>query len=223
MKEMIITIDGPAGAGKSTVSRMLAQRLGYRYIDTGALYRGIAFKADKDGVSADDDKGLEKLCLDIKLEFSAIKEDSMLILDKEDITDKIRTSKITMLSSSISAKPVVRSCLLNIQREMGIDKNAVFEGRDMGTVVFPEADIKFFLDASVKQRALRRYLQYKENGGDPLEKIEKNIIARDLADTNRKNAPLKMAEDAFFIDSTNRLPDKIVEIMISHIKSKGAL
>jgi cytidylate kinase len=166
MKKLLITIDGPAGAGKTTVSRALADRLGYRYIDTGALYRGVALAAEIQGVDPQNDDDLKQLCRNLDLTFVRNKEGLGLILNGENISDRIRTPEITMLASAISARPVVREFLLDLQKELGREKAAVFEGRDMGTVVFPDADLKFFLDASTRTRAQRRFAEQKANSSE---------------------------------------------------------
>ncbi|MBU4011869.1 MAG: (d)CMP kinase, partial [Proteobacteria bacterium] len=157
MKRLLITIDGPAGAGKTTVSRELADRLGYKYIDTGALYRGVAFEARYAMVGQDDDIGLENLCNTLNLNFVKDERGLRLLSNNSDITDQIRTPEISMMASAVSARPVVRKYLLGLQRNLGREKGVVFEGRDMGTVVFPDADKKFYLDASPRVRAIRRY------------------------------------------------------------------
>ena len=175
---LLITIDGPAGAGKTTVSRTLSQRLGYRYIDTGALYRGIALAVDDAGIKTDDDEALASLCGQIVLDFQLLGDDLRLMLNEKDISDQIRSPRITMLASAVSARPVVRRFLLDIQRTLGAAKKAVFEGRDMGTVVFPDADVKFFLDADPNIRAQRRYeeLQHKQGPGPTLQERGKTDL-----------------------------------------------
>lgn len=217
MKSLLITIDGPAGAGKTTVSRSLAKRLAYRYIDTGALYRGVAFEAKAKGLSHDDDAGLEKLCKFMDLKFVFAEEGSHLFSNNKDITDQIRNPEISMFASAVSARPVVRRYLLDLQRHMGAGKGVVFEGRDIGTVVFPDADIKFFLDASRKTRALRRYKELSSKTSITIEEIEQDINQRDENDSTRSLAPLKPAEDAIIVDSTDLSADEVVEIMLSHI------
>src|SRR6056297_2625881 len=149
MKKLLVTIDGPAGAGKTTVSRRLAEALGYAYVDTGALYRGVAYAAGQQGIAPDDDKALAQLCAALTLEVRPTAAGSRLYADGVDISDFIRTPEMSMMASAVSARPVVREALLSIQRRLGAKKNAVFEGRDMGTVVFPDADIKFFLTAAL--------------------------------------------------------------------------
>ncbi len=220
MKSLLITIDGPAGAGKTTVSRSLAKRLGYRYIDTGALYRGVAFEAKSKGLSHDDDAGLENLCVSLDLKFVFAEEGSRLFSNNKNITDQIRNPEISMLASAVSARPVARRYLLGLQRDMGAEKGVVFEGRDMGTVVFPGADIKFFLDASRKTRALRRYEELSSKTSLTIEEIEQDINCRDENDRTRSLAPLKAADDAIIIDSTDLSADEVVELMLSHIDRK---
>ena len=217
MKRLLITIDGPSGAGKTTVSRILADRLGYRYIDTGALYRGVALAAVSSGLNPDDDNGLEKLCNTLKISFVLDKKGLRIILNDSDITDQIRTPEITMFASAVSARPVVRSFLLNLQRDLGRKKGVVFEGRDMGTVVFPSADVKFFLDASPKIRAKRRYKELKSINPQPLEAVERDMDRRDKDDSTRDLAPLKPAEDAIRIDSTDISIETVVKRMATII------
>ena len=217
MKRLLITIDGPSGAGKTTVSRILADRLGYKYIDTGALYRGVALAAISSGLNPDDDNGLEKLCNTLKISFVLDEKGLRLVLNDSDITDQIRTPEITMFASAVSARPVVRSFLLNLQRDLGREKGVVFEGRDMGTVVFPDADVKFFLDASPKIRAKRRYKELKSINPQPLEAVERDMDRRDKNDSTRDLAPLKPAEDAIRIDSTNLSIKIVVERMATII------
>jgi cytidylate kinase len=217
MKKLLITIDGPAGAGKTTVSRTLADRLGYRYIDTGALYRAVALAVKRRGCSPENDAEIKRVCAEIELTFVQKKEGWCLFLNREDIADRIRTADITMLASAISARPVVREYLLDLQRNLGKEKAAVFEGRDMGTVVFPEADLKFFLDASTQARALRRYGELKSNSTQTLEEVGLDIQRRDHNDSTRELAPLKAAQDAIMVDSTDLSVAEVVELMISHI------
>lgn len=221
-RPLLITIDGPAGAGKTTVSRTLARRLGYRYIDTGALYRGIALAAHRAAIGADDDDGLSGLCGQIDLDFKFSGDDLRLMLNDEDVSDLIRTPEITMMASAVSARPVVRQHLLDIQRAFAAAKKAVFEGRDMGTVVFPDADIKFFLDADPTIRANRRYeeLKTKKKSHPSRDEVAKDMARRDKNDSTRKTAPLKPAPDAIRIDSTPMAVDEVVAAMLDYISKK---
>ncbi len=218
MKPLVITIDGPAGSGKTTVSKALADRLGYRYVDTGALYRGVAFEAREKDVGPDDDAGLERLCRSLDIELVLNEKGLRLLSHNRDISGQIRIPEITMLASAVSARPVVRKYLLGLQREMGRGKKVVFEGRDMGTVVFPEADVKFFLSASAEKRARRRYLETAAKSSQTLEEVEKEMKHRDDNDSSRDLAPLKPAEDAVIIDSTELTVEDVVQKMLSTIE-----
>ncbi len=217
-KKLLITIDGPAGAGKTTVSRELADRLGYRYIDTGALYRGVALAAQSRKTDPQNDAELELLCSELKLDFIRNDKGLRLLSNGADISDLIRTPEITMLASAVSARPVVRHYLLELQRKLGKEKAAVFEGRDMGTVVFPDADIKFFLNASTRERAERRFNELKTNSSQTLDEVQRDIQQRDKNDSTRAVAPLKPAGDAIVIDSTDLTVSQVVERMLSHIE-----
>jgi len=211
---LLITIDGPAGAGKTTVSKMLARELGYRYLDTGALYRAVAYEVSAAGIRPDDDSGLEYVCDHLRLN---VKE-NRLVSNGIDISDRIRSPEISMLASSVSARPMVRKALLDIQRKIGRAGGLVAEGRDMGTVVFPEADLKFFLDATVRQRAFRRYEQYDNGSGQTFEQIEQDIRRRDKNDSSRDIAPLKPADDAVNIDSTTMTARQVVDLMMARVR-----
>lgn len=219
VKKLLITIDGPAGAGKTTVSRLLAGRLGYRYIDTGALYRGVAVAASRRTIDPQDDAALGRLLEGIDLNFQPHESGQRLTVGGEDITEDIRIPEISMLASTVSARPVVRAYLLKIQRELGRQKGAVFEGRDMGTVVFPEAEVKFFLSASEATRALRRFAEIQTKTGTSLEEVERDMRRRDEQDSTRALAPLTPAADAIRIDSTGLSIERVVEQMLAHVKS----
>jgi len=220
MKKLLITIDGPAGAGKTTVSRALADRLDYRYIDTGALYRGVALAVQSGGIDPQNEDELKQLCRDLDLTFVRGREGLRLVLNGEDITDHIRTPGITMLASAVSARPVVREFLFDLQRDLGREKAAVFEGRDMGTVVFPDADLKFYLDAAAHTRARRRYEEQKSKSSQTLDEVARDIRQRDTNDSNRELAPLKPAADAIIINSNELNADQVVDLMISYVRKQ---
>ncbi len=197
---------------------MLAERLGYRYIDTGALYRGVAHEVKSAGLRAEDDAGLEKLCNHIQLSFPRIKGETHLFSGNNDITRKIRTPEISLLASAVSARPVVRAYLLKLQRALGDQKGAVFEGRDMGTVVFPDADLKFFLDAPPEIRAMRRYREMEGQSSQSLQDVKRDMQRRDKNDRTRDAAPLKAARDAIVIDSNKQSASEVVDLMLSYIR-----
>lgn len=218
-RAMIVTIDGPAGAGKTSVSKLLALKLGYRYMDTGALYRAVAVAAVEAGVPSDDDAALADLCRRITLDLQDGEQGLRVFLNQKDITDQIRTPEISMMASAVSARPVVRAFLLDTQRDLGAQGGIVAEGRDMGTVVFPQAEAKFFLEADSGIRARRRYEELKVRSATPpaLATVEKEMALRDHNDATRALAPLQAAADAIVIDSTHLTPDEVVSRMIDHI------
>lgn len=217
MKPLLITIDGPAGAGKTTISKILAEKLGYRYLDTGALYRAVALEVIENHVPPDHDEQLAILCQNLDIRWVHQEGVPRLICNGKDITDRIRTEKISMMASRVSANPIVRQKLLNLQRKMGENKGMVAEGRDMGTVVFANADIKFFLDADPQTRAIRRYNEIEPQDASTFEQVEKQIRQRDQNDSSRQLAPLKAAQDAICIDSTTLSIKQVVEQMLDHI------
>lgn len=217
-KRFIITIDGPAGAGKSTVSKILAKKLGYIYLDTGALYRGVAYKAIKLKISSDDVFKLSDLCSDTKITLRNMDSQMRVYVDGEDVEEKIRTEEVGMAASKISAFAVVRKKLLDLQREAGMNGGIVAEGRDMGSVVFPHADYKFYLDASTGERINRRHRELLLKGiSTEHELIQKDMLARDEQDKKREIAPLKTPDGAIMIYSDNLSIQEVVDKIISHV------
>lgn len=223
-RKLVITIDGPAGAGKSTISKMLATSLGYIYLDTGAMYRAVAVLARRAGQANPlNETLLEKICSGLDLKFVNDNGKLRLLANGGDITEEIRKPEITSLASAVSAKAIVRERLTKIQREMGGRGGVVLEGRDMGTVVFPDADVKFFLDASPEIRSQRRYMELKAKGeGVTFDEVHEQMLVRDSNDQSRQLAPLKPAADAIVVDSSNLQIEEIVQLMLDHIHAKRA-
>ena len=217
----IIAIDGPAGSGKSTVSRLLAKELDLFYLDTGAMYRAVALQAKRRGIEFNDGKRLMELCRNLDLDFRKDGESTKLYLGGEDISLAIRGPEIDMLSSRISAMKEVREAMTELQRQIGKNGGLVAEGRDMGTVVFPDADYKFFITASPQVRAERRYRERIERG-ESISKaeVERELRKRDHQDKTRSIAPLRPAKDAEVIDTTTLNPDQVVEKILMNIKNE---
>lgn len=217
-----IAIDGPAGAGKSSIAKALSKRLGYIYIDTGAMYRAVALFFVENNVSDGTDSRIESL-LD-KLEISIKYEDGAqkVILNGEDVTGKLRLEEIGKLASKFSAIGSVREKLVALQRKLAQKENVVMDGRDIGTVVLPNADLKIYLSASSKVRAKRRYLELLEKGYTDLDinEIEDEIIKRDEADMNREISPLKQADDAYYLDSSDMTLEEVVSKILSMVKEE---
>lgn len=225
MRPLIVAIDGPAGAGKSTVSKLLARRLGLSFVDTGALYRTVALSARRQGIATEDDAGLTALLGRIGISFRATGEDNRVFLDGEDVSAEIRTPEISLLASAVSARRVVREGLLDLQRRLALEApvGAVLEGRDIGTVVFPDADLKFFLEASSDVRARRRYEELFQKGSEStLDAVLSDQTKRDRDDSSRAVAPLKAAEDAIRVDSSSLPLSEVVQRLERVIRERLA-
>jgi cytidylate kinase len=217
-KKLTIAIDGPSGAGKTTVARSLAERLGYIYIETGAMYRSVALRVKEKSISPEDELALKNLASSLSITFSAKGEQTHVFCEGEDITEAIRTPEISRLASTISRQKGVREALVQMQREMGKEGGVVLEGRDIGTVVFPEADVKFYLDAESDERVRRRYHEMVEKGVRVnYKETQEELLQRDHHDMHRVHSPLKKADDAHLIDSTHRSVEEVVEEMVGII------
>ena len=222
---MIITIDGPAGSGKSTIAKMIAKELGFTYIDTGAMYRAVALKIKRSGVDPDDPLSVVKVLQSTQIDLIPSENGVKVFLDGEDVSGLIRTEEIGKLASKIARHPQVRKILVRMQRKLGEKaKNAVLEGRDTGTVIFPDADIKFFFTASPEVRAERRFKELKEKGINvSYSDILKEIKERDRLDETREDSPLKPAEDAVVIDTTGKSLHQVFREVLQIIKERSRL
>jgi cytidylate kinase len=218
---IIITIDGPSGAGKSTVAQIVAEKLGLLYIDTGAMYRAVALLVKRSGINADNEEELERLLRTSTITIDRNSDNNAkVLLNSEDVSDQIRTPEISRLSSYLATKRVVRNRLSASQMHIGAKGNIVAEGRDMGTYVFPHADFKFYLDASIDERAKRRWLQLKAIGSRlTLNEIKREIERRDVQDRERSESPLHPAPNAVIIDTTKLSADKVIEMILSEVNS----
>ncbi|MDR6982903.1 cytidylate kinase [Rheinheimera pacifica] len=218
----VITIDGPGGSGKGTICRLLAQRLGWQLLDSGAIYRVLALAAMHHQIVCDDEEALQPLAAHLDVQFSSDEHGNIRItLEGENVSHTIRTQEVADLASKIASLPRVREALLRRQRAFAEEPGLVADGRDMGTVVFPHAAVKIYLTATPEERARRRYLELKEKGfdvniGDLLSEIQ----ARDGRDMNRATAPLKPAADAYMLDSTNKTIEQVLEEVLNYAGMK---
>jgi cytidylate kinase len=226
MRPFIVAIDGPAGAGKSSASRLLAARLGFALVDTGAIYRTVALAASRQGIAFDDDARLERLLPALQIRFSppaAPGGPQLVLLGGEDVSQAIRTPPMSLGASAVSARPVVRSGLLELQRRLALapeNRGAVLEGRDIGTVVFPDADLKIFLTAAERQRAQRRFAELQQKGDrSTLEEVLEDQRRRDKNDSERAVAPLKPAADARILDSSELDLAGVVEQLAREVEA----
>lgn len=219
--EPVITIDGPSGAGKGTASTLLAKRLGWHFLDSGSIYRVLAIASTHHQIPAEDEAGLLPLAAGLDVNFETTEKGVRIILEGEDVSDIIRTEEVGSVASQIASLPSVREALLRRQRAFKQGPGLVADGRDMGTVVFPEAQAKIFLTASAEQRADRRFKQLKSKGHDvSMPRLLADIKARDERDANRTVAPLIPAKDAFVLDSTELNVDQVIEKIELFVKSK---
>jgi cytidylate kinase len=201
--KVIVAIDGPAGAGKSTIARHLARHFGLLNLETGAMYRAFALRALRAGLSLDDATALEGIAAETSIRLEPGKEENRVLLNGEDVTGMIRNQMVTDAASRVSVFPAIRAWMVRLQQEMGAQGGVVMEGRDIGTVVFPHADVKIFLDAAPEVRGLRRYTELGSNPAQQPEEVIRDLRARDERDRNRADSPLKPADDAVLLDSTH--------------------
>lgn len=216
-----IALDGPAGAGKSTVAKGAAKELGFIYVDTGALYRTVGLKFLREGYNTDLNCDIESVLKTIEVDIKFIDGTQHVFLNGEDVSDAIRTPEASMMASAVSAKPPVRAFLLEMQRKLARENNVLMDGRDIGTVVLPNATLKFFVTASVEERATRRYKELIAKGMDVnYDDIYKDIETRDYNDSHREIAPLKPAEDSIIFDTTGNTLEESIEKLITMIKER---
>jgi CMP/dCMP kinase len=217
-----IALDGPAGAGKSTIARLLARRLGILYLDTGAMYRAVGLKALRQKVSVRSETELASMLKKTRLEVEFHQDEQKIFVDGEDVTDAIRTPEVSRAASDVSALTVVRVRLVELQREIARRQSLVLDGRDIGTYVLPDAPYKFFLTASPQERTKRRLsdLQARGNSSANYDQVLADLNYRDQQDSQRNLAPLRQADDAIFIDTTDLTPDEVIAAVLSHIRLK---
>ena len=221
-KSFNIAIDGPAGAGKSTIARLAAKRLGFVYVDTGAMYRAIALYFLRKGIRPEDVQTIASLVQGAEITIRYVDGTQQVILNGEDVSGQIRTEEVGNMASATSAIPAVRAHLLELQRNLAASANVIMDGRDIGTCILPDADVKIFLTASTSVRAMRRYRELQDKGMMcNLEEIEQDIIERDARDMNRETAPLKQAEDAMLLDSSDMTLEQVVQAILEAAFSRG--
>ena len=218
----IVAIDGPAGSGKGTVTKKVAERLNLVNVDTGAMYRCVSLEILNQKIKLEEEEKIQKILDTIDIEYKKTENEDKIFLNGKDVTENIREKEVNDIVSQVSHIVIVRENITNLERKMAIGKDVIMEGRDIGTNVFPNADIKIYLDASVEERANRRMKQNKEKGiKSSYEEIISNIIYRDNNDKNSNVAPLRQAEDAIYIDSSNMTIEEVTEKIIEIIKQKG--
>ena len=218
---MNIAIDGPAGAGKSTIAKRVAKEMGYIYVDTGAMYRSLALYFIGLGIDKDDEERISEAVKDADVTIKYVDGEQQVLLNDENVTGLIRTEEVGNMASASSVYGAVRSKLLDLQRDLAASNDVIMDGRDIGTCVLPKAQVKVFLTASVDTRADRRYKELVEKGENPdIDKIKKDIEERDYRDSHRENAPLRQADDATLVDSSNMSIEEVADTIINLCKDK---
>ncbi len=218
---MNIAIDGPAGAGKSTIAKRVAKEMGYIYVDTGAMYRSLALYFIRLGIDKGDEARISEAVKGADVTIKYVNGEQQVLLNDENVTGLIRTEEVGNMASASSVYSSVRSKLLDLQRNLAASNDVIMDGRDIGTCVLPNAQVKVFLTASVDTRADRRYMELVEKGENPdLDKIKKDIEERDYRDSHRENAPLRQADDATLVDSSNMSIEEVVDAIINLCKDK---
>ena len=221
VRKPIVAIDGPSGVGKSTLSKLLARELGFVNLDTGAMYRAVALAATRGGIDPNDMAMLGSLAERIVIDFARDSAGELVLLDGEDVSAAIRTPEISLLTSRVSACPAVRDAMVRRQRQLGACGGVVLEGRDIGTVVFPDAEFKFFMQASAEERGRRRFIELQSKGASvDLARTIAEVEARDHADSNRSHSPLRQAEDAIVINTDNIGIDQVLAKMLEVVRSR---
>lgn len=216
---MIISIDGPAASGKSTTAKLIADKLHLTYLDTGAMYRAVALYSQKNNIDLDDFIAIESMLEKISIKFKNINNINHIFLNGEVVSEAIRTPEITKLSSSIATKKIIRQKMVEMQRMLAENQDVILDGRDIGTIVFPDADFKFYLTASLESRAVRRYKELLNKGVNAnIEEIKQDLVWRDLNDSQREESPLKKAEDAIEVNTTEMTIDEQVNFILKVIK-----
>lgn len=217
-----VAIDGPAGAGKSTIAKKVAKELGFIYVDTGAMYRAIALYLLRNDIDCENEKQLEEALAHLEVAISYADGEQEVLLNGENITGCIRTEEVGQMASRSSAKPIVRAKLLELQRSMAAANDVLMDGRDIGTQILPDAQLKVYLTASTGARAKRRYLELREKGQEcSLEEIEREMEERDYRDMNRETAPLRQAEDAVLVDSSDMTIQEVVDRIVELVKERS--
>ena len=219
-KNINITLDGPCGSGKTTMAKRVADRLKYLYVDTGAMYRGVAWYLDKEGIAFDDEETIKSVLKDINLELKINDGVQQVLVNGVDVSGEIRTPRISLGASTASKIKEVRLKMVAMQREIARNHNSIFDGRDMGSYVIPHADCKFYLTADIDERAKRRYLELRPKQDVNLEEVKADMIARDAQDSSRDFAPLVIPEGAYVIDTTNLSRDEVENIIIERIQNR---